>query len=198
MSTFSFAFFSIIFYKFINVQHFSFCYENVFLLGPMRDRLKAQLAYERALQDGYVTVYRGRILLIGQDRAGKTSLKKSLLGLPFDSEEQSTEGIEVDPSKCEIDVDQAARNWQSIGENKPGLLECSKDVAKIVAEKLFTEEDDHARKMSMQQQKLRQKNTDKSSTEDFEKDSAHISPADFEEGSLDSFKHGRKKVMLEF
>ena len=163
----------------------------------MRERLKAQLAYEMALQDGYVMVYHGRILLIGQDRAGKTSLKKSLLGLPFDSEEQSTEGIEVDPSKCEIDVDQAARNWQSIGENKPGLLECSKDVAKIVAVKLFTQ-DDHARKISMQQEKLRQKNTDKSSTEDFEKYSAHISPADLEEGSLDSFKHGRKKVMSEF
>ncbi|CAH3157474.1 unnamed protein product [Pocillopora meandrina] len=155
------------------------------LQGPMRERLKAQLAYERALQDGYVMVYRGRILLIGQDRAGKTSLKKSLLGLPFDSGEQSTEGIEVDPSKCEIDVDQAARNWQSIGENKPGLLECSKDVAKIVAEKLFTQEDHHARKMSMQQEKLRQKDSDKSSKEDFEKDSAHISPADFEKGSLE-------------
>ena len=89
------------------------------------------------MKDGYVTVNRGRILLIGQDRAGKTSLKKSLLGLPFDSEEQSTEGIEVDPSKCEIDVDQAARNWQSIGKNKTGLLECSKDVAKIVFQKIF-------------------------------------------------------------
>ena len=104
----------------------------------MRERLKAQLAYERALQDGYVMVYRGRILLIGQDRAGKTSLKKSLLGLPFDSGEQSTEGIEVDPSKCEIGVDQAA------------------------------------------------------------KDSAHISPADFEKGSLGSYKHGKKKVISEF
>ena len=164
----------------------------------MRDRLKAQLAYERALQDGYVTVYRGRILLIGQDQAGKTSLKKSLLGLPFDSEEQSTEGIEVDPSKCEIDVDQAVRNWQSIGENKPGLLECSKDVAKIVAEKLFTQGDDHTRKMSMQHEKLRQKDTDKSSKEDFGKDSAHISPKDYGEGSLHSYKHDRKKVMSEF
>ena len=177
---------------------FSLCCENFFLLGQIADRHKVQLAYERALKDGYVTVYRSRILLIGQDRAGKTSLKKSLLGLPFDSEEQSTEGIEVDPSKCEIDVDQAARNWQSIGENKPGLLECSKDVAKIVAEELFTQEDDHAIKMSMQQEKLRQKYTDKSSREDFEKDLAHISPADFEEGSLDSYKHGRKKVRLEF
>ena len=36
-------------------------------------------------------------MLIGQDRAGKTSLKKSFLGLPFDPEEESTDGIEVDP-----------------------------------------------------------------------------------------------------
>ena len=89
------------------------------------------------MKDGYVTGYRRRIILIGQDRAGKTSLKKSLIGLPFDSEEQRTEGIEVDPLKCEIDVDQAARNWQSIGKNKPGLLECSKDVAKTVFKKIF-------------------------------------------------------------
>ena len=130
------------------------------------------------MKDGYVTVYRGRIILIGQDRAGKTSLKKSLLGLPFDSKERSTEGIEVDPSKCEIDVDQAVRNWQSIGENKPGLLECSKDVAKTVVEKIFIQ--------------------DETSEEDLEKDSVHISSADFEEGSFDGYKYGRKEVMSEF
>ena len=134
------------------------------------------------MKDGYVTVYRSRILLIGQDRAGKTSLKKSLLGLPFDSEEQSTEGIEVDPSKCEINVDQAARNWQSISENKPGLLECSKDVAKTVVEKIFI------------QDKSSKEDTDETS-DDFEKDSAHISSADFEEGSFDGYKYGRKEVM---
>ena len=89
------------------------------------------------MKDGYVTGYRSRIILIGQDRAGKTSLKKSLIGLPFDPKEQSTEGIEVDPLKCEIDVDQAARNWQSIGKNKPGLLECSKDVAKLCLRKFL-------------------------------------------------------------
>ena len=134
------------------------------------------------MKDGYVTVYRSRILLIGQDRAGKTSLKKSLLGLPFDPEEQSTEGIEVDPSKCEINVDQAARNWQSIGEIKPGLLECSKDVAKTVVEKIFI------------QDKSSKEDTDETS-DDFEKDSAHISSADFEEGSFDGYKYGRKEVM---
>ena len=137
------------------------------------------------MKDGYVTVYRSRILLIGQDRAGKTSLKKSLLGLPFDSEEQSTEGIEVDPSKCEIDVDQAVRNWQSIGENKPGLLECSKDVAKTVVEKIFVQDESSG------------EDSDKTS-EDFEKHSAHISSADFEEESFDGYKYGRKEVMSEF
>ena len=98
--------------------------------------IKAQLAYEEALKDGYVKVYRGRIILVGQDRAGKTSLKKSLLGLTFDPKEQRTEGIEVDPSKCEIDVDQAVKNWQLTRESKPGLLESSKDVAKIVADRM--------------------------------------------------------------
>ena len=135
------------------------------------------------MKDGYVTVNRSRILLIGQDRAGKTSLKKSLLGLPFDSKEQSTEGIEVDPSKCKIDVDQAASNWQSIGENKPGLLECSEDVAKIMVEKSFL------------QDYLYEEDTDESSDEDFEKDSANISPAHFEEGSIYGDSYGREKVM---
>ena len=96
---------------------------------------RAQLAYQKALRDGSVNVYRGRILLIGQDRAGKTSLKKSLLGLPFDPKEQSTEGIEVQASTCEIEVEQV-KNWHSTRENKPGLLECSKDISKIVAKKL--------------------------------------------------------------
>ncbi|CAH3180967.1 unnamed protein product, partial [Porites lobata] len=99
---------------------------------------KAQLAYQRALKDGAVNVYRGRVLLIGQDRAGKTSLKKSLIGLPFNSKEKSTDGIEVDPSKFQLDVGEV-RNWQPIDERKQGLLGCSKDVAQVVAERMYTD-----------------------------------------------------------
>ena len=66
----------------------------------------AKLVYEEALRDGFVNVYRGRIILVGQDRAGKTSLKKTLLGLPFDYRERSTDGIEIEPSKFEIEVEQ--------------------------------------------------------------------------------------------
>ena len=95
-----------------------------------------KLLYEKALKDGYVNVYRGRVLLVGQDRAGKTSLKKSLLGLPFNPEEQSTEGIEVDPSVCEIEVDQV-KNWNSTSENKPSLAELSEDISRMLAEKQY-------------------------------------------------------------
>ena len=92
--------------------------------------------YQSALRDGAVNVYRGRLLLIGQDRAGKTSLKKSLLGLPFKSKERSTEGIEVDPSIFEVDRDEV-KNWQPIDESKRGLLGCSKGVAEMMVERLF-------------------------------------------------------------
>ena len=118
-----------------NCLHFYI--DHVF--GQKAEGQRAQLAYEKALRDGFVNVYRGRILLIGQDRAGKTSLKKSLLGLPFDPKEQSTDGIEVEASTCEIEVEQV-KNWHSTRENKPGLVISSKEISRIVAEKLCEED----------------------------------------------------------
>ena len=84
-------------------------------------------------------------MLIGQDRAGKTSLKKSLIGLPFDPKENSTEGIEVDPSIFQVHADEV-KNWQPIGKNERGLLGCSTAaVAQVVVEKLcFQEEEEDA------------------------------------------------------
>ena len=74
-------------------------------------------------------------MLIGQDRAGKTSLKKSLIGLPFNRKEKSTDGIEVDPSKFQLNVGEV-RNWQPMDERKQGLLGCSRDVAEVMLEKM--------------------------------------------------------------
>ena len=110
-----------------------------FTLAPLEIEArgeKAQLAYQSALKDGAVNVYRGRVLLIGQDRAGKTSLKKSLIGRPFNSKEESTDGIEVDPSKFQLNFDEV-RNWQPVDERKQGLLGCSKGVAQVVVEKMY-------------------------------------------------------------
>ena len=57
------------------------------------------------------------------------------MGLPFNRKEKSTVGIEVDPSKFQLDVDEV-RNWQPIDERKQGLLGCLKDVAQMVVEKM--------------------------------------------------------------
>ena len=59
-------------------------------------------AYNKALREGKTKVRRLPIMLIGQDRAGKTSLKRSLKGEKFNANEKSTSGIEVDPSHCEV------------------------------------------------------------------------------------------------
>ena len=50
------------------------------------------------------------IMIIGQERSGKTSLKKSLKGQMFNSKEKSTDGIELDPSSyCSITTE----NWRT-------------------------------------------------------------------------------------
>ena len=111
-----------------------FCFT---VIAPAEIRARghgAQAIYEMALRDGYVNVYRGRIMLLGQDRAGKTSLKKYLIGLPFDPGEESTVGI--DPSKFEIHADRI-KNWSSNSENKTLLSEVSRGVARVVAEKKY-------------------------------------------------------------
>ncbi|CAB4014118.1 Hypothetical predicted protein, partial [Paramuricea clavata] len=52
-------------------------------------------AYSEALQEGKAKNNRIPIMLIGQDRGGKTSLMRRLLGLPFNKDQPSTTGIDV-------------------------------------------------------------------------------------------------------
>ena len=59
-------------------------------------------AYNKALTEGKTRVKRIPIMLIGQERSGKTSLKKSLQGLQFNPNEDSTFGIDVDPSYFKV------------------------------------------------------------------------------------------------
>ncbi|XP_068754007.1 uncharacterized protein [Montipora capricornis] len=102
---------------------------------------KAVYAYQSAMQTGKVKVYRGRIMLLGQDRAGKTSLKKSLLGLPFDPWQESTVGVEVDPSTCEIEVDQVI-NWTPSERKKLEESEFEEEIARLIAKDLVQTEAD--------------------------------------------------------
>ena len=62
-------------------------------------------AYNNALSQGKTCVKRLPIMLIGQDRSGKTSLKKSLRGELFNPHEKSTVGIDVDPAHFELSTE---------------------------------------------------------------------------------------------
>ena len=60
---------------------------------------KALAAFHRALETGGSTYdKRVKILLVGQDRVGKTSLAKALRGKPFDEAECSTDGVQMIPA----------------------------------------------------------------------------------------------------
>ena len=122
-------------------------------LGP-----EAKLAYVNALKTGKVKVYRARIMLIGQDRAGKTSLKKSFLGLPFNPEEDSTDGIEVDPSKFEVDIDQV-KNWK-LTDKKLSVSQFALDLAKMVAKEIQERDKD---------KEVSQEGDEEDSDDDYEK-----------------------------
>ena len=74
-------------------------------------------------------------MLLGQDRAGKTSLKKSLLGLPFDPNQESTVGVEVDRSKCELEVDEV-ENWRPSKRKKRDVSEFEEEIARFIARDL--------------------------------------------------------------
>ncbi|XP_074620260.1 uncharacterized protein LOC141879049 isoform X6 [Acropora palmata] len=102
---------------------------------------RAERAFQKALQTGKVKVYRGRIMLLGQDRAGKTSLKKSLLGLPFDPNQESTVGVEVDRSRCEIEVDEVV-NWMPSERKKHEVSEFEVEIARFIARDLTESEAD--------------------------------------------------------
>ena len=62
-------------------------------------------AYNKALAEGKTFDKRVPVMLIGQDRSGKTSLKKSLRGEPFNQNEESTVGIDVDPSHFQVSTE---------------------------------------------------------------------------------------------
>ena len=94
--------------------------------------LRAEAAFKEAMEKGSVEVYHGRIMLLGQDRAGKTSLKKFLLDIPFDPEEESTVGVNVEPTKFEVEIDQV-KNWQCTDQKNLDLSEFHEDIAKITA-----------------------------------------------------------------
>eukprot|EP00057_Strongylocentrotus_purpuratus_P028948 XP_011683422.1 PREDICTED: uncharacterized protein LOC105447276 [Strongylocentrotus purpuratus] len=67
---------------------------------------RAQQAYAEVAQAGTKKVFRTRLMLVGQERVGKTSLKKSLTGNGFDPNEAVTDSVET-RNACEICIEVA-------------------------------------------------------------------------------------------
>ncbi|XP_019640924.1 PREDICTED: uncharacterized protein LOC109482588 [Branchiostoma belcheri] len=99
----------------------------------------AMKAFKQAASSGTKPVFRTRLMLVGQDRVGKTSLKKSLTGQTYDSGEISTDGIDT-ADACEINV-QDATSWKVHGKQegntdtgKKGVLDGSFGVEEEYAQ----------------------------------------------------------------
>ncbi|XP_022101732.1 uncharacterized protein LOC110985195 [Acanthaster planci] len=83
-------------------------------------------AYTAAKKDGQLPSNRARVLILGEPRAGKTSLLNRLLGKEFDRLEQPTQGIET--RMCHVtNVD---NKWnQSDAAKADDIRECASAVA---------------------------------------------------------------------
>ena len=75
------------------VEPRTFCTSDALPLarGPF-----AMQVYYRVSSEGKICDRRAVLMLVGQDRSGKTSLKNSSNGIGFDKEEQSSMGIDLD------------------------------------------------------------------------------------------------------
>ena len=80
-------------------------------------------------------------MLIGQDRSGKTSLKKSLQGLRFNPKENSTDGIDVDPSHFKVTTEIWKAGKKDQAANKEEMaISFEHRVARVVFENLRQQE----------------------------------------------------------
>ena len=98
-------------------------------------------AYNSALTEGQACVKRVPLMIVGQDRSGKTSLKKSLKGICFNPDEDGTLGIEVD----RYDFKVTTEIWKTGGKNEKANIDTTVisyeyNTARWMAGKLKTHE----------------------------------------------------------
>ena len=55
--------------------------------------------------------------------------------MPFNPQEESTVGVEVDPSKCQVNVDEI-KNWEPNKDKKFEVSEFAEDIAILIAKDL--------------------------------------------------------------
>lgn len=109
--------------------------KEINLRGPLAVR-----AYNKALNEGKVRVKRLPIMVIGQDRSGKTSLKNSMMGKPFNPDEDSTLGIDVGRSHFNVSTDICMPGENTVSNQTQNdfrdALSFEHNIARLVAEVL--------------------------------------------------------------
>ena len=78
-------------------------------------------------------------MLIGQDRSGKTSLKNSLRGKRFNRDEDSTVGIDVDPSHFKVSTELWKAGEKNEATDSDTALSCEHHAGRLAAEMLRQE-----------------------------------------------------------
>ena len=110
---------------------------------PQQIRARGRLAlraYKKALLEGRTCTKRVPIMLIGQDRSGKTSLAKSLKGERFNPEEDSTVGIDVDPSHFKVSTEIWKPGEKDEQRNVERACSYAHHAARLIVQNLSVEE----------------------------------------------------------
>ena len=97
---------------------------------------QATEAYNRALLEGRGYARRVPVMIIGQERTGKTSLKRSLKGQLFNPNERSTKGIETDPSYFRVSTDVWRTGMKSEETEPEPTFSFEHQVAQLIVESL--------------------------------------------------------------
>ena len=84
-----------------------------------------QKSYEDACKEGTREVYRTRIMLVGHFAAGKTSVKRSLLNQPFETEHLTTDGVETEDT---VNVHTSVVDNKNVWQKGEDVMETKIDV----------------------------------------------------------------------
>ena len=115
-----------------------FCFTGLIPPAILARGGKAKAAYKRALEHGKTCDIRVRVMLIGQDHAGKTSVKRSLKGEKFNRDEASTAGVQMDPPLLRVGV----RPWKPSTQSDETTTVFDHKSAQLVARQLSGSSDE--------------------------------------------------------
>ncbi len=78
-------------------------------------------SYKRACAEGIAPQYQGNIMAVGKAAAGKTSIKKRLMGEKIDLQHLITNALDTDV--CDIDIEHMNQAWSKPGKDRKEMLE---------------------------------------------------------------------------